>query len=69
MSVFSREFVFKPLEKVRVSAYGLDYLGVIIRCIWEDGAILYDVEYCSNGEIKRREFYAEQLVLDNRSGL
>lgn len=66
MSLFNKEFDYKPLEKVRISAYGLDYLGVVIRCIWEDGASIYDVEYCCDGDIKRREFYANQLTLDNR---
>jgi hypothetical protein len=62
MSVFAREFVYRPLEKVYVSAYGLNYAGTVIRCVWEEGTVLYDVEYCADGEIKRREFYANQLA-------
>ncbi len=61
MSLFIREFAFKPKESVKIIAYGLHYDGLIIRCIWEQGDEMYDVEYNADGEIRRREFYKEQL--------
>ena len=54
-------FQFSPLQYVKVSLYGLQYDGRVIRCIHESGGILYDVDYAHNGELRRREFYEDEL--------
>jgi hypothetical protein len=56
------DFKFFPLDHVKIVAFGLNYPGRIAQCCWQpDNGIVYDVEYAADGEIKRREFYADEL--------
>lgn len=53
---------FKPLDFVRITLYGLHFHGRVIRVIWESPmTIMYDVDYVCEGQLKRREFYADEL--------
>lgn len=53
-------FKFKPLQHVRVLAYGLNYAGRIIRCEYS-GNKSYNVEYAADGKIETRMFYEDEL--------
>lgn len=54
-------FRFRPFQKVRVIDFDINYEGRIIRCIWENGNFLYDIELWIDGDPRRREFYQFQL--------
>lgn len=55
-------FKFNVGDTVLISSYGLHYEGLITKCIYTGtAAMLYDVEFCQNGEIKDRWFYEYQL--------
>ena len=58
---YTRQFHFSPGEAVTIIAFGLDYPGVVERCIWRCGDDLYVVEYAVDGKIETREFYQRQL--------
>lgn len=55
------EFEFDIKQKVKIKLFGLDIIGRIIRAAVTGGGIIYDVEYFWEGEIKMRDFYAEDL--------
>ncbi len=55
------EFKFTFRQKVRVTAYGLNYEGRVIRCIHNGVEIMYLVEYAYVGKIEMREFYEDEL--------
>lgn len=55
-------FKFQPLEYIIIHHFDLHCDGRIIRCIHEAGPNLYSVDYCLNGEIKRGEFYEDELT-------
>lgn len=53
---------FKPLDYVKVTLYGLNFHGRVIRVIWEHPmTVMYDVDYVCEGQLKRREFYGDEL--------
>lgn len=55
------EFKFSPLQKIKVSAYGLDYSGTVLRCEYDGHTKNYSVEYASDGKIEQRIFFEDQL--------
>ncbi len=56
------EFAYAPHQFVIVSAYGLRYEGMVLRCIKSISPVnLYLVEYAVDGEIKTAELYETQL--------
>ena len=54
-------FRFDPDEYVNVTLFGLNFEGRVQRCIWNGRRNLYDVEYCRDGNIERREFAEDEL--------
>lgn len=54
-------FKYKPLDSVCITAYELRCRGRVMCCIHDRGGEKYEVEYALNGEIKRREFYEDEL--------
>lgn len=55
-------FKYQPLTYVRVTLFGLDYQGRVIRCIFDGGQAMYDVDFAINGELRRREFYEDEIT-------
>lgn len=55
------DFRFSPLQKVNISAYGLNYEGKIIRCEYDGHTKNYMVEYAADGKIESKPFFEEQL--------
>lgn len=53
-------FKYSPNEYVLVSLFGLGHEGRIQRCIY-DGQSLYDIEFCNEGKLDRREFAEDEL--------
>ena len=56
-----KSFKFFPLQFVTITLYGLEYRGRVVRCIFDGAFIMYDVDYAANGELKRREFYEDEI--------
>lgn len=55
-------FAFQPLQYVVITVMGVNYKGRIVRCIWEHGDALYDVQYVDDrAEFKRGEFRGDEL--------
>lgn len=55
-------FKYTVGDKVMISSYGLHYEGLVTKCIYTGCfKMIYDVEFCQNGEIKDRWFYEDQL--------
>ena len=55
-------FQFQPLQTVTVTAFGLGYLGRICQCVLRaNDRIVYEVDYAAEGEIRRGEFFADEL--------
>lgn len=55
-------FVYLPLQFVKVTAFDLGYPGRVTQCVLRPhGRMLYEVEYAADGELKVREFEADQL--------
>ena len=56
-------FAFAPGEAVTITAFGLNHRGVVERCVLSGSSrgLIYEVEYCSEGSICRREFWEDQL--------
>jgi len=60
MGVKSVEFKFSPQDYVHISI--LDCRGRVTRCLIEAGPMnIYSVDYAMNGELKRNEFYEDEL--------
>lgn len=57
------EFKFKPLDKVTLIAYGLNFRARILACIMGAGGIVYRIEYSEDGAIVEGTFYEDDLVL------
>ena len=54
---------FIPREYVTVTLHGLNYPGRVQQCVVRHGwTIVYDVEYIVNGELKRGEFFGDELT-------
>lgn len=56
------DFKFSPLQKVTISAYGLNYEGLVIRCEYDGHTKNYSVEYAAEGKIESKVFYEDQLI-------
>lgn len=57
------EFKFAPHQYVTVHAHGLDFSARVIRCVHTGGLQnAYDCDYAANAEVKRGEFYEDELV-------
>lgn len=55
-------FEFEPHQYVIVTAHGLNYSARVCGCILRShGRCMYEVEYAADGELKRGEFYGDQL--------
>ena len=60
------EFRFAPHQSVIVTAYGLNLIGRVQRCVHGPcvhgpSGNTYDVEYAVDGKIERREFWEDEL--------
>ena len=55
------EFRFAPHQSVIVTAYGLNLIGRVQRCVHGPSGNAYDVEYAVDGKIERREFWEDEL--------
>lgn len=57
------DFKFAPLQYVKVHHFDLHCDGRIIRCIQDvGGPCIYSVDYCIDGQIKRQEFFEDELT-------
>lgn len=56
------EFKFSPLQKVKISAYGLHCDGTAIRCEYDGHTRNYYVEFAYDGKIERSVFFEDQLL-------
>lgn len=56
-------FLFSPLEKVIIVAYGLDVPGRVQACTLDVGNVItYTVEYALDGSIRGSNFFEDELV-------
>lgn len=56
------DFKFSPLQRVKISAYGLDYDGTILRCEYDGHTKNYSIEYARDGHIENRVFFEDQIA-------
>lgn len=53
---------FEPAQKVKITAYGLDYEGRILRCyVGINEIVFYETEYACNGKLERGDFFEDGL--------
>lgn len=55
------EFRFSPMDEVKIVAYGLDYQGKIVKCIYGGNMHVYDVQFASDGKLNQEYFFEDQL--------
>lgn len=57
------QFKFDYCDFVTIKVFGLDCEGRVVRCINDAGDNIYDVQYAINGELRRAEFYEDEIEL------
>lgn len=57
-------FKFEPMQKVILTAYGLNFRARILACIVSAGGVAYRLEYSEDGSIEEGVFYEDDLELD-----
>ena len=55
------QFRYAYGEYVIIKVFGLNCEGRVVRLISDAGENIYDVQYAINGELKRAEFYEDEL--------
>lgn len=55
-------FKFSPYQYVTVSLFGLGHEGRVNRCTYAGQHNMYDVEFCNEGKLERREFAEDELA-------
>ena len=60
------EFAYAPLDYVRISVFGVNYRGRVMKCSALHGGREYLVEYVNDtGDFKDGTFLADELTLEN----
>lgn len=54
-------FKFQPFQYVKITHLELNASGRIVRLIWDGSFKMYDVDYCVDGSLMRREFYEDEI--------
>ena len=62
----SVDFKFDYCDFVTINIFGLDCEGRVCRCVYDAGDKIYDVHYAINGELKRGEFYEDELEIKTK---
>lgn len=57
------EFKYEPLQKVSLTAYGLNFRARILACMVSSGGVCYRIEYSEDGSIEEGVFYEDDLEL------
>jgi len=57
----ARDFKYEPQQFVSIKAYGLNYSGRILECIWDGKNNLYRTEFASDGKIDCRSFLEDEI--------
>lgn len=55
------EFKFEPMQKVTLSAYGLNFRARILACLFSAGGVAYRLEYSEDGAIVEGVFYEDDI--------
>lgn len=55
------EFKFEPMQKVILTAYGLNFKARVLACLVSAGGIAYRLEYSEDGAIEEGVFYEDDI--------
>ena len=56
------DFKFQPMQHIKIHVYDLNFSGRIVRCIKEQGCTIYDIQYVFEGQLKRAEFFEDEVT-------